>query len=165
MINNFNIEHFLDLEGYEQSRLDRRKNNKEGKSTQEFFTPYSIVKRMADKIPEEDWSNPNKTFCEPSFGNGQFVIYIIWNRLQYGIDWKTALETCYGVELMQDNVYETHGRIIKLFDELGIDYDEDVAMDIMIKNLVCHDFFTWNFEEWRPMTDDEIEQVKQYNRS
>ena len=35
----------------------------------------------------------------------------------------------------------------------------------MLRNLVCHDFFTWNFEEWRPMTDDEIKQVKQYNRS
>ena len=160
MINNFNIEHFLDLEGYEQSRLDRRKNNKEGKSTQEFFTPYSIVKRMGDKISEEDWSNPNKTFCEPCFGNGQFVIYIIWNRLQYGIDWKTALETCYGVELMQDNVYETHGRIIKLFDALDIDYDEDLAMDIMLHNLVCNDFFTWNFEEWRPYTDDELKKSK-----
>ena len=78
----------------------------------------------------------------------------------FSIDWKTALETCYVVELMQDNVYETHARIIKLFDELGIDYDEDVAMDIMLRNLVCHDFFTWNFEEWRPMTDEEIKQSK-----
>jgi hypothetical protein len=148
MNKNFNIEQFLDLTGYEQSRLNRRKNNKEGKSTQEFFTPYSIVKKMADKIPEDYWGDPNKTFLEPAFGNGQFVIYIIWNRLQHGIDWKTALETCYGVELMQDNVYETHGRIIKLFDALGIDYDEDVAMDIMLKNLICSDFFEWDFENW-----------------
>ena len=51
---------------------------------------------------------------------------------------------------MQDNVYETHRRIIKLFDELGIDYDEDVAMDIMHENLVCSDFFEWDFENWKP---------------
>ena len=154
----FNIEHFLNLQGY---ATDERKSRRKGsKGTQEFFTPYSIVKRMGDKISEEDWSNPNKTFCEPCFGNGQFVIYIIWNRLHHGIDWKTTLETCYGVELMQDNVYETHGRIIKLFDELGIDYDEDIAMDIMLRNLVCHDFFTWNFEEWRPYTDEELKKLK-----
>ena len=115
---------------------------------------------MGDKISEEDWVNPCKTFCEPCFGNGQFVIYIIWNRLQHGIDWKTVLETCYGVELMQDNVYETHGRIIKLFDTLGIDYDEDIAKDIMLRNLVCHDFFTWNFEEWRPYTEEELKKQK-----
>ena len=162
MKNNF-IENFLSLKNYEENRLYRRKQVLGAASkndTAEFFTPYSIVKRMADKIPEEDWSNPNKTFCEPCFGNGQFVIYIIWNRIQHGIDWKTTLETCYGVELMQDNVYETHARLIKLFDELGIDYDEDIAMDVMLGNLVCHDFFTWNFEEWRPMTDDEIKQSK-----
>ena len=72
---NFNIEKFLDLIDYAtDERIARRKGPK---STQEFFTPFSIVKRMADKIPEEDWSNPNKTFCEPSFGNGNFVLYII----------------------------------------------------------------------------------------
>ena len=156
--NNFNIEQFLDLSDY---ATDKRKARRKGKNgTQEFYTPYPIVKRMADKIPEEDWANPNKTFCEPCFGHGQFVIYIIWNRIQHGIDWKTALKTCYGVELMQDNVDEAHGRIIKLFDALDIDYDEDVAMDIMLRNLVCHDFFTWNFEEWRPYTDDELKKLK-----
>lgn len=151
------IEQILDLSNYSDSRQDRRKGSG---GTQEFFTPYEIVKKMCDKISEEDLSDPKKTFCEPCFGNGQFVIYIIWNRLQYGIDWKTALETCYGVELMEDNVYETHERIIKLFDALDIDYDEDVAMDIMLKNLVCSDFFEWNFEEWRPYTEEEIKRLK-----
>ena len=154
----FNIEQFLSLNGYDtEIRKARRKG---ANATQEFYTPYSIVKKMCDKVLEEDWSNPGKTFCEPTFGNGQFVCYIIWNRLQHGIPWKTALETCYGVELMQDNVDETHGRIIKLFDALNIDYDEDVAMDIMLKNLVCSDFFKWNFEEWRPYTDDELKKLK-----
>jgi len=147
------ISDILDLTNYSEKRKDRRKG---AGGTQEFFTPYSIVKRMCDKISEKDWSDPNKTFCEPCFGNGQFIIYIIWNRLMHGIDWKTALETLYGVELMQDNVYETHGRIIKLFDMMNIDYDEDVAMDIILRNLVCHDFFTWNFEEWRPYTEEEL---------
>ena len=154
----FNIEQFLNLQGY--ATEERKSRRKGSKGTQEFFTPYSIVKKMCDKISEEDWANPYKTFCEPAFGNGQFVIYIIWNRLEHGIDWKTALDTCYGVELIQDNVYETHARIIKLFDELGIDYDEDVAMDIMLRNLVCHDFFTWNFEEWRPYTEEELKKQK-----
>ena len=159
--NNFNIEDFLDLSGYSESRLSRRKYCLQGTGTAEFFTPYSIVKKMCDKISEEDWADTKKTFLEPSFGHGNFIIGILYRRIvEYGIDWKTALETCYGVELMQDNVYETHGRIIKLFDELGIDYDEDIAMDIMLRNLVCHDFFTWNFEEWRPYTDDELKKLK-----
>ena len=64
MKNKFDIEQFLDLTGYEDTRKDRRKNNKEGKSRQEFFTPYSIVKKMCDKISDEDWADPNKTFCD-----------------------------------------------------------------------------------------------------
>ena len=144
----FNIEHFLSLEGYEQSRLDRRKNNKEGKSTNEFFTPYSIVKRMCDKVSEEDWADPDKAFLEPCFGNGQFVVYIIWNRIQHGVHWWWALRNLYGVELMQDNVEETKQRVIKLLDALEVDYDEDLAMDVMDYNLVCSDFFDWDFDAW-----------------
>ena len=62
MNHNFNIESFLNLDNYiTDTRLERRKNNKEGKNTAEFFTPYSIVKRMCDKIPESDWNHPLKT--------------------------------------------------------------------------------------------------------
>ena len=107
---------------------------------------------MTDKVPEEYWSDPTKTFCEPCFGNGQFVLYIIWNRIQHGIDWETALRTTYGVELMQDNVYETHGRIFKMLSAMGIDFDDDLAFDIMLQNLVCSDFFEWDFDNWCPKT-------------
>ena len=158
----FDIEKFLDLSGYELNRNKRRKNTnwnniKNSMRSAEFFTPYSIVKKMSDKISETDWSDPNKTFCEPSFGNGQFVCYIIWNRIQHGIDWKTALETCYGVELMQDNVAETKQRVHELLRNISPDYDPQIADEIMDKNFVCSDFFKWNFEEWRPMTEDEIQ--------
>jgi hypothetical protein len=103
---------------------------------------------MCNKISDEDWSDPNKTFLEPCFGNGQFVCYILWNRLQHGVHWWWALRNLYGVELMQDNVEETKQRVIKLLDALEIDYDEDLAMDVMDYNLVCSDFFEWDFENW-----------------
>ena len=156
---NFNIEQFLDLTNYATDiRKDRRKSKEV--NSQEFFTPYSIVKRMCDKVSDEDWADPEKTFLEPSAGSGQFVIYIIWNRLQHGIDWKTALKTCYSVELMQDNVDEMKERVHKMLEQICDDYDEQLAYDIMSYNFVCHDFFTWNFEEWRPMTEEEIKQSK-----
>lgn len=140
------IKKFLDLTGY---TTETRKNRRKGaKSTQEFFTPYEIVKKMADKVPEEYWSDPTKTFCEPCFGNGQFVLYIIWNRIQHGIDWETALRTTYGVELMQDNVHETYNRICNMLMNMNIYFDNELALDIMHKNLVCSDFFKWDFENW-----------------
>ena len=150
------------IDDYESPNTEIRKARRKGKNgTQEFYTPYSIVKKMMDKIEPEMWTDPTKTFIDPTMGNGNIILGILYRRIvEHGIDWKTALETCYGVELMQDNVYEAYGRIIKLFDALGIDYDEDVAMDIMLRNLVCNDFFTWNFEEWRPYTDDELKKSK-----
>ena len=144
----FNIEQFLSLDNY---ATDERKSRRSGSSgTQEFYTPYSIVKRMCDKISEDDWSNPEKTFLEPSFGNGQFVIFIIYNRIQHGISWKDTLSTLYGVELMSDNVQETKDRIISLLTEMKIPFDKEEALKIMDHNLVCSNFFDWDFENWRP---------------
>ena len=40
------------------------------------------------------------------------------------------------------------------------DFNEDEARLIMDSQLVCHDFFTWNFEEWRPYTEEEIKKLK-----
>lgn len=166
----FNIKQFLDLTNYEQSRNGRRKG---AGGTAEFFTPYSIVKRMCDKVSDEDWADPKKTFLEPSCGNGQFVIYMIYNRLQHGIDWKTALKTCFALDLMQDNVDEMKERVHTMLsqicqDYVGVDpktgcvhtpYNKASASRIMNNNFVCSDFFKWNFEEWRPMTEEEIKKA------
>lgn len=47
------IEQLLDLTNYAtNTRVARRKNSKV--NTQEFFTPYPIVKRMGDRISDED---------------------------------------------------------------------------------------------------------------
>ena len=148
----FNIEQFLSLEDY---ATDERQSRRSGSSgTQEFYTPYSIVKRMCEKISDSDWSNPEKTFLEPSFGNGQFILYIIWKRINSGISWKDTLSTLYGVELMEDNVQETKERILNLLDSLDIEYSRREAQEIMDHNLVCSDFFKWDFDNWKPIEEE-----------
>ena len=175
----FNIESFLDLTGYDtETRVSRRKNSKI--NSQEFFTPYSIVKRMCDKVPESDWADPDKTFCEPCMGNGQFVLFILYRRIhEYNIPWRKALENMYALELMEDNVQETRQRVHELLRNLKSEsnqmvadeicssdanpmknFDPTIADQIMDRNFVTHDFFTWNFEEWREMTEEEIKESK-----
>lgn len=151
----FDIEKFLSLDGYDtEVRKSRRKGSK---STQEFFTPYEIVKRMCDKVAPEDWADPDKTFCEPAAGNMQFVLMILYRRIhEYNIDWQTALNTLFALELMQDNIDEGRERIHELLRNISPDYEADIADEIMDRNIVCYDFFLWNFEEWRPYTDEEI---------
>lgn len=138
---------------------DIRKSRRKGSGgTQEFFTPSSLVSKMCDKIPSTDWSNPIKTFLEPCFGNGNFLVEIIRRRIvDYSIDWKTVLNNLYGVELMPDNVQEAKDRIIELLKSLNIDFNEQEARDIMDKNLVCSDFFKWDFENWRPISESSKE--------
>ena len=144
----FDIKKFLNIDDYANNiRVERRKNSEV--NSNEFFTPYPIVKYMCEKISDTNWSDPNKTFMEPTFGNGQFIIYIIYNRILHGINWRTALETCYGVELMSDNVDECKDRVISLLKALDIEFDEKTARDIMDKNLVCSNFFDWDFEHWK----------------
>lgn len=49
---------------------------------------------------------------------------------------------------MQDNVDETKERIIDLLNKLNIEYDKDVAYEIMKHNIVCSNFFDWDFGNW-----------------
>ena len=146
-----NIQQLIDINYATETRVARRKGKN---STSEFFTPSSLVSKMCDKIPSTDWSNPTKTFLEPCFGNGNFLIEIIRRRIvDYSIDWKIVLNNLYGVELMPDNVQEAKDRIIELLKNLNIDFNEQEARDIMDKNLVCSDFFKWDFENWRPISE------------
>lgn len=149
MKTSFDIEQFLNLDDYAtEERVSRRKNS--DVNSQEFFTPYSIVKRMADKISDEDWSNPDKTFLEPAAGNGQFVCYIIYRRIISGVDPVTAFKTCYATELMKDNIIEMKKRCIDLLKQMEIDFDESEIRNIMDKNFICTDFFKWDYRNWKP---------------
>lgn len=137
----------------------RKARRKGAGGTQEFFTPEALVSKMCDKVPQEDWADPTKTFLEPSFGNGNFLVEMLSRRIAAGIDWETALRTLYGVELMHDNVKECHGRLIALLKDMGIDFDENLARKIMRKNLVCSDFFKWDFENWKPIKAPIVESL------
>lgn len=135
------------------------------KKTQEFFTPYSLVNKMCDKVSEEDWSDITKTVLEPSFGNGNFLVEIYARKLancKNEEDVYTALSSVYGVELMEDNVQECKERVLSMIIRYSsthnICLDDKLIINILDENLVCSDFFKWNFEEWRPMTEEEYKQ-------
>ena len=66
----------------------------------------------------------------------------------HGSTWEQALSHTWGIELIEDNVKETHERIIKLLDNLNITYDKEKALSIIKNNLVCSDFFKWDFDNW-----------------
>ena len=160
MKTDFNIEEFLSLDGYAtDERVTRRKTNDKLKisNTNEYFTPFSLVQYMSNKISPEKWNDPDAEFLESSFGNGQFVVYIIYNKIKHGSTWEQALSHTWGVELLESNVKETHDRVIKLLHNMNIKFDEVKAQEIMNHNLVCSNFFDWDFDNWCPIKESKCE--------
>ena len=60
-------------------------------------------------------------------------------------------------DVMDDNVKETHERVIKLLHNMNIKFDEVKAQEIMNNNLVQSDFFLWDFENWCPIKEPKCE--------
>ena len=65
-----------EIEGY--NTYEKRKDN------DEVFTPNSLINEMLDKLPEEVWSNSDKTWLDPCAGLGNFSVQVL-KRLMEGL--------------------------------------------------------------------------------
>lgn len=82
------------------------------KSTGEVFTPDVAVQQMLDKIPADFFSDTDKTAIDPACGDGQWLVEILWRKLNHGHSFEQALSTLYGVDIMEDNVIECRRRLL-----------------------------------------------------
>lgn len=113
------------------------------KQTAEFFTPPILVNKMLDKFNPDSWQE-EKTFCDPSAGNGNFLVEVYRRKVEvYKHSPIKALTTIYGVELMPDNVQEMKDRLLEMAISYGV--NKNIAMMILNKNIVCHDALTYDF--------------------
>lgn len=129
----------------QQLRQSRRKQ------TAEDFTCSELVNEMLDKLPSEVWL-PEKTFCDPASGNGNFLVEVLRRKLFNNHSPVQALSTIYGVELMDDNVEEMKERLLQVVLDHHPDIDnaqKDELIGILNHNIVCSDAFKWDFENWR----------------
>jgi len=74
------------------------------KATGEVFTPTTLVQEILDKLPLEQFTDPTRTFLDPSCGDGQFLGEVLIRKMENGSTFEEALSTIYGVDLMIDNV-------------------------------------------------------------
>ena len=84
------------------SGVERERNRV--KATGEVFTSTPLVEEILDKMDQQLFIDSEKTFLDPSCGDGQFLASVLYRKLQNGVDFEVALSTIYGVDLMQDNV-------------------------------------------------------------
>jgi len=123
------------LKNYEyMSGIDRDKSRT--KETGEVFTPTPLVQEMLDKLPEEVFTNPTKTFLDPSCGDGQFLAEVLIRKLENNIPYDQALYTIYGVDLMADNIKLCRDRIL---------CNQEQYRHIVENNIVCADALTYHY--------------------
>jgi type I restriction-modification system DNA methylase subunit len=118
------------------------------KETAEVFTPTSLVQEMLDKLEETDsklFSNSNKTFLDPSCGDGQFLSEVVIRKIERSnCTLEQALSTTYGVELMEDNVKLCKKRLA------GPNPTQEI-LDILDNNIVCADALEYNYSFGEPV--------------
>jgi type I restriction-modification system DNA methylase subunit len=106
------------------------------KATGEVFTPTSLVIEILDQLPQELFQDPTKTFCDPSCGDGQFLGEVIIRKMENGSTFEEALETTYGVDLMQDNVDLCRERLLCGREDLR---------NIVNRNIVCANSLEYDY--------------------
>lgn len=123
------------------------------KATGEVFTPTVLVQEMLDQLPPEVFRDPTKTFLDNSCGDGQFLGEILIRKVENGIPFEQALQSIYGVDLMQDNVDLCRERLLCGREDL---------QHIVEQNIVCADALRYHYRfDGSPPYDEEIRQQAQ----
>lgn len=113
------------------------------KATGEVFTPTPLVQEILDQLPKEVFTDPTKTFLDPSCGDGQFLGEVLIRKVKNGATFEQALATIYGVDLMQDNVDLCRERLLCGRTDLK---------HIVEQNIVCADALKYKYD-FKPMDD------------
>lgn len=126
------------------------------KSTGEVFTPTELVREMLEQIPIDQFQDPTKTFLDNSCGDGQFLGEVLIRKMENGSTLEQALQTIYGVDLMQDNVDLCRNRLLCGREELR---------PIVEQNIVCADAlrYHYRFDGSHPY-DDEVKEKEAEDR-
>lgn len=131
------------------------KSNERKQAFGEVYTPSWLVKNMCDMLPEEAW-NSDKKILEPICGNGNFLVEITKRKMERckrsgKCDYLKALNTIYGIDILQDNVEESKQRMLEIVKEYIRKEEYSKAKEILDKRIICGDSLAimakWDEEE------------------
>ena len=122
------------------------RNAERKKALGEVFTPRALVLEMLRRVSKETWSDPSKTFLDPTCGNGNFLVCVVTLKIAAGLSPLQALQTTFGVDIMQDNVDDCREAMLKHAEKASGQSRTDEWVRVVAKNVVCHDALTYDFE-------------------
>ena len=135
------------------------------KNSGEVFTPPELVNEMLDKLPPEIWTDPAKTWIDPTSGDGNFLVEVKRRLLEAGHDEVHILENMiFAVDIMPDNIEVLQHRLGYLIDDQpnpklsNFVYDDPLSHECFIlnpehenkythhRNIVCANSLEYDFE-------------------
>jgi len=133
----------------------------------EVFTPAWLVDRMLDLVKGES-ERIDSRFLEPACGSGNFLVRVLQRKLdtvelKYGrnafekrIYGLVALASCYGIELLADNIAECRANMLALFcDYMDVTLGDDAyhaASHMLSLNLIHGDALSMLAADGGPIT-------------
>lgn len=111
----------------------------------EVYTPDHIVKKMCDMLPPDAWNRIDRTFLEPSCGNGNFLTEILRRKLTLCVtpeDGLRALESITAIDILPDNCAESRARLMAMYRDRFAGASAAHLLDaarILNKNIICGD--------------------------
>lgn len=112
----------------------------------EVFTPRRLVLNMLRLVEKSWWSDPANTFLDPTCGDGAFLCCVVYLKVSAGLTPLKALQTTFGVDIMQDNVGDCRERMLKYAEKASGQLRTDEWVITVTKNVVCHNALTYDFE-------------------
>lgn len=145
----------------------------------EVFTNEREVNAMLDLVKQET-ERIDSRFLEPACGNGNFLIEILRRKLEvvksrykksqweYERNALIAVMSCYGVDIMPDNVLECQNRLFEYFEK---EYKSlfkknikqeylDIVKFVLSKNILCGDALSMKDNTGNPIVFAEWSFVK-----
>lgn len=133
----------------------------------EVFTPSWLVERMLDLVKGES-QRIDSRFLEPACGSGNFLVQVLARKLDmvelkyarsrfekhiYGL---VAIASCYGIELLADNIAECRANMLDLFgDYMAVAQNDETfhaASHILSLNLIHGDALSMLAADGGPIT-------------
>ena len=110
----------------------------------EVFTPMPLVSKMLRQLPSDTWTDPAKRVGDiTGCGHGNFLVAVLKLKIAGGSTPEQALSTCYGIDIMHDNIDEARQRLVSIAVDAGL--DEGRAREIVERNVVCGDALTYDW--------------------
>lgn len=120
------------------------KSDERVKKYGEVYTPMRVVNEMLDMLEKESpdvFTDIDKTFFEPSCGNGQFLEEIFRRKLKLCKTYKDglrALKSITAIDILPDNCKESRERLYNIYCTNYVDGREQ-AKEILDKQIICGD--------------------------